>query len=56
MIRNSKNIKEVWKGPKQFLSVVSVSFFIIIIQLIYVSLFPNLYGINMKEFAKSRNS
>lgn len=50
-----KNVKK-WNAPAYFFRVVFISFLIIFAQLTYISMFPNLYGYNMDEFAKARNT
>ena len=52
----SKNNKKVKSFPRLFINFTFFCLLIIIVQLAYVSLFPNLYGKNMKELAKSRNT
>ena len=52
----SKNNKKVKSFPRLFINFTFFCLLIIIVQLSYVSLFPNLYGKNMKELAKSRNT
>lgn len=52
-----KNInKEVWTAPKVCIVLVFFCMLFIMITLIYVSLFKNVYGTNMKEFASTRNT
>lgn len=50
--RNNKT----WKYPINIFIIFLVFFSIIILQFGYISLFPNIYGINMKKFATSRNT
>lgn len=54
-MRDKKTVKSNWKEPKYFMFFVFFCLILIVIQLTYVCLFPNLYGINMKDFASSRN-
>lgn len=54
-MKDKRTVKDNWKGPKYFMFFVFFCLLLIIVQLIYVCLFPNLYGINMKDFASSRN-
>ena len=53
---NKKTTKKVWNAPKYFLNVVFFTFIIISLQLIYITMFPTIYGINMDDFASARNS
>ena len=55
-MRDRKTVKDTWNAPTYFLIVVFISFFVIAIQLSYVALSPSVYGINMDEFAASRNT
>ena len=55
-MKDKKAIKNTWNEPKYFMFFVFFCFALIIVQLAYVSLFPSVYGINMKEFAASRNT
>lgn len=48
--------KQKWKLPKKIFALFLVFIFILFIQLIRLSLFKNVYGINMKEFALNRNT
>ena len=50
--RNTKN--KSWKFPKKMFLIFLVFILILFIQYAYVSLFPTVYGINMKEFASNR--
>lgn len=45
-----------WKFPKIVFLVFLVFIFVLYIQLSYLSLSPNIYGINMDEFALNRNT
>ena len=52
-----KNInKDIWQAPKYFMYFVFFFMFLITVALLYVSLFKNVYGTNMKEFASTRNT
>lgn len=53
---NKKTTKKTWNAPKYFLNVVFFTFIIITGQLVYVTMFPSIYGINMDDFASARNS
>lgn len=55
-MKDKKIIKRGWTEPKYFMLGVFFCFVILIAQLIYISLFPNIYGINMKKFAANRNT
>ena len=48
--------KKTWKSPINVFIIFLVLFCIIILQFGYISLFPTVYGINMKNFATSRNT
>lgn len=55
MVRKSQDMKQ-WKFPKFiFLGFVGL-IFLLYLQFAYLSLSPNLYGINMDSFAKKRNT
>ena len=45
-----------WKFPKTVFLVFFVFFIILFIQLTYLALSPNIYGINMDQFAANRNT
>ena len=52
-----KNINnDIWQAPKYFMYFVFFFMLLIIVALVYVSLFKNVYGTNMKEFASTRNT
>ncbi len=51
-----RNNKKTWKFPIKMFIIFLVLFCIIILQFGYISLFPTVYGINMKNFATSRNT
>lgn len=48
--------KQNWNLPKKVFIIFLVFIIILFIQLIHLSLFKNIYGINMKEFALNRNT
>lgn len=52
----TRNKKQKWKLPKKIFVCFLVFLFILQIQLIHLSLFKNIYGINMKDFALNRNT
>ena len=52
----TRNRKQKWKLPKKIFVCFLVFVFVLQIQLIHLSLFKNLYGINMKEFSLNRNT
>jgi len=45
-----------WKAPKIIFGIFFVLFLVLFIQYCYLAIFPNIYGINMKEFASKRNT
>lgn len=51
-----RNNKKTWKYPIKVFIIFLVLFCIILLQFGYISLFPSIYGINMKTFATSRNT
>ena len=51
----TRNIKK-WKKPQKIFKIFLVFIVILYIQLCYLSLFKNVYGINMQAFAKNRNT
>ena len=51
----TKNKIPVWRAPKTIYKVFFVFIMLLFLQLSYLSLFPSVYGINMKEFASNRN-
>lgn len=55
-MRDKKIVKDTWNAPTYFLIAVFISFFVIVLQLCYIALSPSIYGINMDEFAASRNT
>ena len=52
----TRNRKQNWNFPKKVFIVFLVFIFILFLQLIRLSLFKNVYGINMKEFSLNRNT
>jgi penicillin-binding protein 2B len=52
----TRNKKQNWKLPKKVFLVYLVFLFILFIQLAHLSLFKNIYGINMREFSLNRNT
>lgn len=48
--------KTNWKFPKRVFLIYLVFIFILLIQFAHLSLFKNIYGINMKEFSLNRNT
>lgn len=48
--------KQNWKLPKKVFLIYLVFIFILFIQLARLSIFKNIYGINMKEFSLNRNT
>lgn len=51
-----KTGNKVWKIPMGVFIIFLVFILILFIQYLYLSLFPNVYGINMQEFALKRNT
>ena len=45
-----------WKFPKRVFGIFLFCLFLIYLQFAYLSLSPNVYGINMDKFAKARNT
>ena len=48
--------KQNWKFPKRVFKIYLVFIFILLVQLAHLSLFKNIYGINMREFSLNRNT
>lgn len=48
--------KQIWKFPKKIYAIFLVFIFILFLQLVRLSAFKKVYGINMKEFALNRNT
>lgn len=55
-MKNKKNKKTVWSFPRKVFLVFFVVLLGLFIQLSYLSLSKNIYGINMDEFAAKRNT
>ena len=53
---NKKQKNTVWKTPKRIFKFIVFIMLILTLQLSYLSLSPNLYGINMDKFAQTRNT
>ncbi len=51
----TRNIKK-WRKPQRIFKIFLVFIMILYAQLCYLSLFDNVYGINMQAFAKNRNT
>lgn len=51
-----RNNNKTWKYPIKMFIIFLVLFCIIILQFGYISLFPSVYGINIKKFATNRNT
>lgn len=51
-----KTGNKVWKAPMGIFIIFLVFIFVLFIQYLYLSLSPNIYGINMEQFASSRNT
>lgn len=52
----TRNQKQNWNFPKKVFIVFLVFIFILFLQLVRLSLFRNIYGIDMKQFAINRNT
>jgi len=52
----TRNRKQNWNFPKKVFVMFLVFIFVLFLQLIRLSLFTNVYGINMKEFSLNRNT
>jgi len=48
--------KQSWKLPKKTFVIYLVFIFALFLQYVHLSLFPKIYGINMKEFSLNRNT
>lgn len=48
--------KQNWKLPRKMFVIFLVFLFALFTQLVHLSLFPKIYGINMKEFSLNRNT
>lgn len=48
--------KQIWKFPKKIYAFFLVFIFVLFLQLVRLSAFKKVYGINMKEFALNRNT
>ena len=51
-----KTRNKVWKAPMAVFMVFLVFIFVLFIQYLYLSISPNIYGINMDDFASLRNT
>ncbi len=51
----TRNKSKTWMFPKIVFAFFLVFIILLFAQYLYLSLFPNIYGINMKKFAESRN-
>lgn len=51
-----KTGNKVWKAPMGIFGIFLVFIFVLFIQYLYLSLSPSIYGINMQDFASSRNT
>ena len=52
----TRNRKQNWKLPKKIYAFFLVFIFVLFIQMAHLSLFKNVYGINMREFSLNRNT
>lgn len=52
----TRNRKQNWKLPKKIYAFFLVFIFALFIQMAHLSLFKNVYGINMREFSLNRNT
>lgn len=55
-MKTKNRANETWNFPKVLCKVFFVFLCVLFLQLCYLSLSPNIYGINMDAFAKSRNT
>lgn len=55
-LKTRNNLKQTWKFPKVVCNIFLVFIMLLFIQLSYLSLSSNIYGINMSEFAAKRNT
>ena len=55
-MKTRNNTKKTWGFPKVICNIFLVFIMLLFIQLCYLSLSPNIYGINMKEFSAKRNT
>ena len=55
-MKTRNNTKKTWGFPKVICNTFLVFIMLLFIQLCYLSLSPNIYGINMKEFSAKRNT
>ena len=55
-MKTRNNTKKTWSFPKVICNIFLVFIMLLFIQLCYLSLSPNIYGINMKEFSSKRNT
>ena len=55
MVQKGRDMKQ-WKFPKLIFLVFTGCIFLLYLQFAYLSLSPTIYGINMDEFAKKRNT
>lgn len=51
-----KTGNKVWKAPMGIFVIFLVFIFVLFIQYLYLSISPNVYGINMQDFASQRNT
>jgi len=51
-----KTRKNIWKAPMAVFAIFLVFILVLYIQYLYLSISPNVYGINMKDFASLRNT
>ena len=52
----TRNRKKYWKLPKKIYAFFLVFIFVLLIQLVRLSTFKKIYGINMREFSLNRNT
>ncbi len=55
-MNTKKRKKQVWTLPKKMFCIFLLCIFYLYAHLLYLSLSPNVYGKNMKEFASTRNT
>lgn len=55
-MNTKKRKKQIWQAPKKTFLFFFLCIFLIYIQLVYISISPNVYGKNISDFASSRNT
>lgn len=55
-MKTRDSLNQPWQFPRRLFKVFLAFFVVLFIQFTYLSLFPTIYGINMDQFAKQRNT